>query len=43
MTIKFEKINKDEFNNKQNSIVLLEKITDDNFGEIQFNGCLFQL
>lgn len=43
MIIKFEKIKKAEFKNKQNSIVLLEKISDDNFGEIQINGCLFQL
>jgi hypothetical protein len=43
MSIKFEKIKKSEFNNKENSIVLLEKISDDNFGEIQLNGCLFQL
>ena len=43
MIIKFEKIKKAEFKNKQNSIVLLEKISDDNFAEIQINGCFFQL
>lgn len=42
MTIKFEKINRAEFNNKQNAIVLLKEISDDNFGEIQVNGCIFQ-
>lgn len=43
MNIKFEKITKNEFNNRQNAIVLLDKISDDNFGKIQFNGCTFQL
>ncbi|MCC9019686.1 hypothetical protein [Flavobacterium lipolyticum] len=42
MNIKFERIKKAEFKNKQNSIVLFEKISDDNFGEIQSNGCIFQ-
>lgn len=33
MNIKFERIKKTEFKNKQNSIVLFEKTSDDNFGE----------
>lgn len=41
MNIKFEKIKKAEFKNKRNSIVLFEKISDDNFGEVQWNGCIF--
>ncbi|TDX08376.1 hypothetical protein [Flavobacterium sp. S87F.05.LMB.W.Kidney.N] len=42
MNIKFERIKRAEFKNKQNSIVLFEKTSDDNFGEIQWNGCVFQ-
>ena len=43
MSIKFKKINKAEFKTKKGSSVLLEKNSDDNFGEIQWNGRVFQL